>query len=145
MEFIFLIFGAVIGFGGNYILELIKEYISNRKQKENNKKIMKVLEREIEEGISRYEEILRVARNGTLNRSRIFVSFWDSVKLKLVENNKDIEFLFPLFRIYYYFDLVNFHAERGNFIEAAGFAIEYPGAPRSEFESFKKIFYKKIS
>ncbi len=140
MEFVFIIFGAVIGFGGNYVLELIKERIKNQRQKKINKKIIEVLKKEIDEGISRYEEIVRAARSGKLNKSIIFVSFCDSVKLKLLENNEDIEFLFPLFRIYYYFDLVNFHAERGNFSEAAGFALEYPNSPRSEFEEFKKLW-----
>ena len=135
-----IIVGALIGFLGTYILELKKEGRKNNKQKQINKQIIKGLEKEIEEGLSRYGEIVRAAKAGGYSKSRIFVSFWDSVKLELLKNVEDVEILFHLFRIYYYFDLVNFHAERGDFENAAGFALEYPNSPRLEFEEFKKLW-----
>jgi len=134
-----VIVGAIIGFCGNYILEFKKRSHKEKNQEKINKQIIKGLEKEIKEGISRYEEIVKAAKNGRYSKSRIFISFWDSAKLELLENIEDVEILFPLFRIYYYFDLVNFHAERGAFDEAAGFALEYPNSPRMEFESFKKM------
>jgi len=136
---IFLMVGALIGFGSNYFLELIKERRNNNKQKQINKQIIKGLEKEIEEGLSRYGEIIRAAKAGRYSKSSIFISFWDSVKLELLKNVEDVEILFPLFRIYYYFSLVNFHAERGDFENAAAFALEYENSPRTEFEEFKRL------
>ena len=57
---IYVSIGALIGFGGTAILEIIRYVRDKREQHRKNQNILKGIEKEIEEGISRFENFIKL-------------------------------------------------------------------------------------
>lgn len=123
---------------GTGAVEYIKHYLRKQEQLARNKKILKALEIEIEEGIKRCNALIRFKKNEKVSFSRIYIAFWDSAKLELCQNIRDIEILRTLHKNYYRFDLVNFNMGQGRLGPGAAFAEEY-------IEEIKKNYKKFIN
>jgi len=132
-----LVIGAILGFCGTFLVESRKRFWARKDQKENNKVILKGLEKEIEEGIKRCGGLIGFLENKKISFSRIYIEFWDSVKNEFPQNFKDIEILNLLYKIYYRFDLVNFNMEHDRFGPGAAFARQYIDEIKENFSKFK--------
>ena len=139
---LYLIIGAVIGFGSSYGIECIKESWEAKDKREKAKKLLTALEKEIEEGIRRSEGLIGFLENNKLSFSRIYTEYWSSTNHMLVQYIDDVEVLTLLHRIYYRFDLINFNMERDRFGVGAAFAKEYISDIKENFENLKKKIQK---
>jgi len=137
INILYLVLGALIGFGSSVGIEYIKKYLEKRDQKEKNKNILKALEKEIEEGIERSEALIRFLQNKKLSFSRIYIEYWVSTNLILAQHIDDVEILNLLHRIYYRFDLINFNMERNRFGVGAAFAKQYIDEIKENFDKLK--------
>ena len=134
VNIVYLLIGAVLGFGGTIIVEFVKRSWAKNDQKAKNKYILQGLEKEIEEGIKRCEGLVKFLEESKVSFSRIYTAFWDSAKFELLQNLKDIEILLLLHRIYYRFDLVNFNMEKDRLGAGAAFAKEYIKEIKENYE-----------
>lgn len=134
---IYLILGAILGFGGTITVESIKRCWSKKDQERRNKNMLRGLEKEIGEGIKRCEGLIKFLENEKVSFSRIYTEYWTSTKLSLTQNINDIAILDLLYRIYYRFDLINFNMDHNRFGVGAAFAKEYIEEIKENFNKFK--------
>ena len=134
---IYLIIGALVGFGSSVGLEYIKRGWERRDKKEKARNILKALTQEIEEGIERDEGLIKFLENNKISFSRIYTEYWGSTNSILIQYINDIEILNLLHRIYYRFDLINFNMERDRFGAGAAFAKQYIDEIKENFKKLK--------
>jgi len=138
-----IVIGAIIGF----ILSILAEFIRRKWDRKNNQllanKIIQALIKEIEEGIERCEGLIRMKKKNQVSFSRVYISFWDSVKLELCKNEKNLELLKILHLIYYRFDLINFNMERNEFAVGASFAEQYISEIKDNLAKAKELLPEK--
>ena len=142
INIVYLIIGAFIGFGSSIGIEYIKRRWEEKDRKEKNRKILKALEKEIEEGIKRSQGLIGFLQNNKLSFSRIYIEHWMSINSILVQYIDDIKILNLLHRIYYRFDLINFNMERDRFGAGAAFAKEYINEMEENFKKLKDRIIK---
>lgn len=133
-----VIIGAVLGFVGTGIIELLKRHWESEDQKVYSKKLLQAISKEIEEGIIRCEWLIKASKDGKGSYSRIYIALWDSSRIRIAEVIEDAEILHLLHKIYYRFDLINFNMENNRLGPGAAFANEYISDIKSNYESLKK-------
>ena len=133
-----VIIGAILGFVGTGIIELLKRHWANDDQKVYSKKLLQAISKEIEEGITRCEWLIEASKDGKGSYSRIYIALWDSSRIRIAEVIEDTEILHLLHKIYYRFDLINFNMENGRFGPGAAFAREYISDIKSSYELLKR-------
>jgi len=137
VNIIYLIIGAIIGFGSSIGVEWTKQCWEKKNQREKTRRMLKALEKEIEEGIERSKALIKFLQNDKLSFSRIYIKYWESINSILAQCIDDIEILNLLHRIYYRFDLINFNMEHQRFGVGAAFAREYIDEIKENFEKLK--------
>jgi len=135
-DLLFIVFGAILGFGLTICLEHVKRQWDQRDRLKRAQQLLSAIITEIENGINRCErlvslrdESLKKAREKQQNEivvspSRIYTSLWVSMMFEFSECIKETKILKLLHSIYSNFDLVNFNMERGDFRMGANFAAD---------------------
>jgi hypothetical protein len=135
-DLLFIVFGAILGFGLTIWLEHIKRQWEQRDRFKRAQQLLSAIIIEIENGIKRCERLVFL-RDESLKKvmekqqnkidvspSRIYTSLWDSMMFEFSECIKETKILKLLHSIYSNFDLVNFNMERNDFLMGANFAAD---------------------
>jgi ssDNA-specific exonuclease RecJ len=120
-------------------IEVFRRISENKNKNKHLKNIFKALETEIKEGLERSEALIKLAQNGKLSFSRIYVVLWDSTRHEICQNIKNFEILQCLHKIYYRFDLINFNMECNRLAVGASFAKEYIDEMKKNFKKFQNF------
>lgn len=122
---IFLILvGALIGLLSTLFVEHKKRLREYHDRNIRGKQLLKAIVEEIRIGIERCNNLSRLLDEPEpkISFSRIYTGLWDSTISDISKSIDDIEILRILNSTYYYFDLVNFNMNRGEFGVGAAFA-----------------------
>lgn len=121
----YLVIGLVLGFCGTFVLELLKRQQDKREQKENAKKLLQVLSKEIDNGIVRCKWFIELVDKQQISFSRIYTKAWESASSVIAKDIGDVDTLILLYAIYYHFDLINFNMNQQRFGSGASYAQQY--------------------
>ena len=122
-------FPIAFGFALGLVGTLIGRWLDRRKEARDNeaynRKIVRGLVKEIEEGVERVRTLVKMRNAQKVSLSRIYTALWQSTNQRLASTLADDETLTLLHGIYYRFDLINFNCEMGRPGVAGAFAADY--------------------
>ncbi len=151
-----VILGGLLATPGSAVVESIKWKRATKITRKKNKVTLEAIMEEIETGLERCKTIVndvqvlkdkdgnvRTNPDGTsiftISPTRVYTTLWDSINSNFINTIEQNDTVKLLHKIYYRFSLVNFQADRQDWVKAYAFAKKYSCEIDQNRSKLKKI------
>lgn len=139
MDWASALFGFALGLIGSLATIWVERVLQRRDETTYSAKVVEGLIAEIEVAVDRAEEMARLADQGAMSYSRLYVALWESTRARLAATLADADTLILLHRIYHAFDLVNFNCEKDRGASGAFAKLYLPDVKKDLIELKRRV------